>query len=125
MRHVVTTMLFAALLSGAGSVVQPNSAVADTYDGNWTVLVITDKGTCDRGYRYAVRVADGQVRYNGEKSVDISGTVSPRGEVKVNISFKGQSAGGSGRLSPTDGQGHWQGAGSKGVCSGRWEAEKR
>ena len=125
MRYAVNTMLFAVLLSGLGSIVQPISAFADTYDGNWTVLVITDKGTCDRGYRYAVHVANGQVRYSGEKSVDISGTVTTRGEVKVSISFRGQSASGSGRLSPTDGTGHWQGAGSKGVCSGTWEAERR
>ncbi len=125
MRYAVTTMLFTALLLGLGSVVQPSLVLADTYDGNWTVLVITDKGTCDRGYRYAVHVANGRVRYNGEKSVDISGTVSPRGEVHVSISFRGQSASGSGRLSPTDGTGHWQGAGSKGVCSGTWEAERR
>ena len=125
MRYAVTTMLFTALLLGLGSVVQPSPAIAETYDGNWTVLVITDKGTCDRGYRYAVRVADGQVRYNGEKSVDISGTVSPRGEVHVSISFKGQSASGAGRLFSDTGNGSWQGAGSKGVCSGRWEAERR
>ena len=125
MRYAVNTMLFAALLLGLGSVVRPSPVLADTYDGNWTVLVITDKGTCDRGYRYAVRVADGQVRYNGEKSVDISGTVSPRGEVHVTISFKGQSASGSGRLFSDTGNGHWQGAGSKGACSGTWEAERR
>src|SRR5471030_2097142 len=105
MRYFVTTTLWSALLLGLMSVVQPSSAVADTYDGNWTVLVITDKGTCDRGYRYAVRVADGQVRYNGEKSVDISGTVTPRGEVHVAISFKGQSASGAGRLFPDSGNG--------------------
>src|SRR5471030_1721972 len=43
MRYVVNTMLFTALMLGMGSVVKPSPAIAETYDGNWTVLVITDK----------------------------------------------------------------------------------
>ncbi len=30
------------------------------YDGNWSVLIVTDSGSCDRAYRYALRIADGQ-----------------------------------------------------------------
>jgi hypothetical protein len=125
MRHAVTTMLFTALLVGLVSIIHPRSALADTYDGNWSVVVITEKGTCDRAYRYGVHVANGQVRYNGEKSVDLSGTIAPNGEVRVSIRFHGQSASGAGRLTAADGVGSWRGTGSSGTCSGRWEAERR
>jgi hypothetical protein len=121
----VNTTLFTALLLGLSSVADPRSAHAEVYDGNWTVLVITERGACDRAYRYGVRVADGRVNYNGERSVDLSGEVSPHGEVRVSIRFHGQSAGGSGRLSSNAGVGSWHGTGSSGACSGRWEAERR
>jgi hypothetical protein len=32
------------------------------FDGLWSVLIITEKGTCDRGYRYAVRIKGGARR---------------------------------------------------------------
>jgi hypothetical protein len=125
MRHAMTTVLFPALLLGMASLGQSHAAVADEYDGNWTVLVVTEKGACDRAYRYGVRVSDGRVVYNGERSVDLSGDISPRGEVNVSIRFHGQSANGIGRLSANAGAGNWHGAGSSGACSGRWEAERR
>ena len=125
MRHVVNSVIFAALLAALSMAGERSSAKEADYDGNWTVLVITEKGTCDRGYRYGVRVANGQVNYRGEKSVDLSGTITPNGEVRVSIRFHDQSASGVGRLSPTDGTGSWHGTGSSGTCSGRWEAERR
>jgi hypothetical protein len=100
-------------------------AFAATQDGNWTVLVITDQGTCDRGYRYSVNVSNGRVVYTGQTSIDMSGTVAPNGAVRVNIRFGGQGASGTGRLSTNSGAGIWHGAGSAGTCSGRWEAERR
>ena len=101
------------------------SALAEAADGNWSVLVITEKGACDRGYRYAVAVADGQVRYQGDTAVSLSGTVAPDGVVKVSIKFGGQAANGTGRLAGNAGAGIWRGQGSSGECAGRWEAERR
>ena len=101
------------------------SALAAVYDGDWTVSVVTEKGTCDRGYKYNVAVANGQVRYQGDTAVNLSGTVAPNGAVKVSIKFGGQSANGNGRLSREAGAGKWHGKGSGGECSGRWEAERR
>lgn len=102
-------------------------ATAAGHDGQWSVLIITEKGQCDRGYRYAVAVADGQVRYQGDTAVDFSGTVAPNGAVKVSIKFGGQGANGSGRLSGNSGAGTWRsiGGGAGNDCSGRWEAERR
>src|SRR5215208_5266889 len=54
-------------------------ATAASYDGNWSVVIITEKGTCDRSYRYPVRISDGAVGYAGQASFNVSGRVNPNG----------------------------------------------
>ena len=117
--------LMAAAAFGFGLVATPPAAVAATHDGNWSVLIITEKGTCDPAYRYSVGVANGQVRYQGDAAVNFNGTVSPNGAVKVDIRLGEQGASGTGRLSATTGTGTWHGIGGTGECAGRWEAERR
>lgn len=116
---VLGGVLLAALLNSAGP------ARAASFDGAWSVLVITDRGECDRGYRYGVRIANGRVSYAEEADINLAGTVSPNGVVKVSISRGNQAATGTGRLSAQAGNGTWSGRGSAGVCSGHWEAERR
>ena len=43
---------------------------ASNFDGEWSVLIITEAGSCDRAYRYPVRVTNGVLKYEGEASVD-------------------------------------------------------
>lgn len=100
-------------------------AGAANHDGNWSVLVITEKGNCDKGFRYNVAVADGRVRYQGDTAVSFNGTVEPSGAVKVSIRLGEQGANGTGRLMADSGAGTWRGAGKSGDCTGRWEAERR
>src|ERR1700734_4062016 len=78
------------------------------YDGTWSVLIVTDSGSCDRAYRYALRIADGRVSYDDPS-----------------FSVSGHSANGSGRLNGDYGDGHWSGRSSTSACSGHWEAERR
>jgi hypothetical protein len=118
-------MAAAALSLGFALAGPAPEAMAAAHDGNWTVLVITEKGTCDKAYRYSVGVANGQVRYQGDTAVNFNGTVAPNGAVKVNIRLGEQGANGTGRLSATSGAGTWRGVGSAGECTGRWEAERR
>ena len=99
-------------------------ANAAAYDGNWSVLIVTDSGTCDRAYRYALRIADGRVYYN-DPSFNVSGHVDARGNVSVGVSAGGQSANGIGHLSGDYGDGRWSGRSSTSACSGHWEAERR
>lgn len=101
----------------------PMSAGKPSFDGAWSVLIVTEKGTCDRAYRYPVRISNGSVGYAGEASFNVSGSVGPNGSVTVMVSKGNQSARGSGQLSTTDGSGRWV-AGS-GECSGTWTAERR
>ena len=91
------------------------------FDGNWSVVIITEKGTCDRSYRYPVKISDGTVGYAGEASFDIQGRVNPNGKVTVTVSRGDRRANGSGTLSATAGGGQWTG----GECSGTWQAERR
>lgn len=100
-------------------------ALAAPFDGNWRVLIVTEKGDCDRAFSYELGVADGKVHYRGAGSVQVSGTVSPRGAVRVNISYGEHGATGTGRIDANSGTGSWRGVGPNAECSGRWEAERR
>ena len=101
----------------------PMSATKQSFDGAWSVLIVTEKGACDRAYRYPVRISNGSVGYAGEASFNVSGSVGPNGMVTVMVSKGNHSARGSGQLSTSDGSGRWV-AGS-GECSGTWTAERR
>jgi len=125
MRRVVRSALLTALLLGLVCAAQPSAALAAPQDGNWSVLIVTEKGDCDRGYRYSVNVSNGRVSYQGEASVDLSGTVAPNGAVSVSIKIGEQGASGIGRLMESAGAGTWRGIGSTSTCAGRWEAERR
>jgi hypothetical protein len=94
------------------------------FDGNWSVSIITDSGSCDRGYRYALRIANGRIYYDNP-SFNINGQVNARGQVSVTVSAGGQSASGIGRLSRDYGEGTWIGRSAADQCSGHWEAERR
>jgi hypothetical protein len=115
----------AAVLAASAAPVSsaPITAGKASFDGMWSVLIVTERGTCDRAYRYPVRISNGSVGYAGEASFDVSGQVQPNGVVNVRVSRGSQSASGAGRMSLTDGSGYWMTAG--GECSGTWSAERR
>jgi hypothetical protein len=102
----------------------PSATARTPFDGAWSVLIVTDHGTCDRAYRYALRIADGRVSYD-DPSFSVSGGVDGAGRVRVGVSAGGQSATGYGRLSGDSGQGSWSGRSSTSQCSGHWQAERR
>jgi hypothetical protein len=98
-------------------------AAKPSFDGQWSVLIVTEKGTCDRAYRYPVKIENGSVGYAGSASFNVAGKVGDNGSVIVTVSRGSQSAKGTGRMSGSDGSGTWV-AGS-GECSGTWTAERR
>ena len=109
-------------LSSAGALGASAPAVsAPGYDGLWSVLIVTEKGTCDRAYRYPVRISRGTLLNAGDSLVNVSGKVGGNGAVTVTVSYGDKSANGSGRLAGDIGAGSWSG----GACSGTWEAERR
>jgi hypothetical protein len=103
-----------------------SSAQARTpYDGTWSVLIVTQKGDCDRAYRYPVKIVNGVVSYAGEAAFNVSGRVVGSGGVRVSVSRGEARADGSGRLSGSSGSGSWRGSSSNASCSGTWTAERR
>jgi hypothetical protein len=94
------------------------------FDGNWSVEVATEQGGCDRAYRYAVIVQNGQARYGGPENFNVNGQVRPNGSVTASISRGQDRANVSGRLSGNAGSGTWTTSGGR-TCSGYWNAEKR
>ncbi|NWG25641.1 MAG: hypothetical protein HXY30_14715 [Pseudorhodoplanes sp.] len=118
-------MALAALGAVLVGQAQTQAAPVNRYDGTWSVLIITESGTCDRAYRYALRIKNGVVYYDGEAGIDVSGRVSPSGQVQVSLKRGDQGASGSGRLSGTTGLGTWSGKSSTSQCSGQWQAERR
>jgi hypothetical protein len=99
-------------------------AYAASFDGSWSVYVVTRQGACDPSYRYGVIISNGQVYYAGGGPVSITGRVSPSGQVSVTVSSGPQYAVGSGRLSRSSGGGSWRGQGPRGSCSGSWSASR-
>jgi hypothetical protein len=102
----------------------PAGARSD-FDGNWSVAIRTERGACDPGYRFEVRVENGKITYRGAEPVDLSGNVQPNGLVRVNVRNDVQFATVAGRLARDRGTGTWQGKLSSGDCTGTWKAERR
>jgi hypothetical protein len=109
-------------ISFAGALgVTTATAAAPSYDGQWSVVIVTQKGTCDASFRYPVRIANGAVLNDGPSLINVSGKVERNGAITVLVSAGAQSASGSGRLSAKMGSGRWTG----GECAGIWQAERR
>jgi len=111
----LSTMLAAGVYAAVPAQAKTN------FDGNWSVVIITEKGSCDRSYRYPVRIDGGNVGYAGEASFNVSGRVAPNGSINVSVSKGDRRASGSGKLIGDTGGGSWSG----GECSGTWQAERR
>jgi hypothetical protein len=122
-RTAASALAALAILAATPTFSAPIAAGKQSYDGTWSVLIVTQKGTCDRAYRYPVRISNGSVGYAGEASFNVSGRVGDNGAVTVTVSRGSQSATGAGHLSAAGGSGRWT-AGS-GECSGTWTAERR
>lgn len=118
-------ILFAAGSLFAAALTSEPAAARTPYDGNWSVLIITNTGPCDRAYRYGLRIDNGSVIYEGSAPVNVAGRVANNGLVNVRVWAGSQGASGSGRLSRTAGGGQWRGTGSMGNCAGTWQAERR
>jgi hypothetical protein len=94
------------------------------FDGSWSVLVLTERGDCDRAYRYPIAIERGRVRYAGDAPFNISGQVAANGAVRGSIASGQGRADVRGRLSGASGTGTWTVTGARN-CSGTWNAERR
>jgi hypothetical protein len=128
MNTIRTTAAALATLSVLATSIAPAFAAPiasgkASYNGQWSVLIVTDRGTCDRAYRYPVKIENGSVGYAGTASFNVVGSVGDNGAVVVTVSKGDKSAKGTGKMGATAGSGTWTAAG--GECSGTWTAERR
>jgi hypothetical protein len=120
-----TNGIAAAAIAATAALTSASGAFAASFDGNWSVLIVTQRGPCDSAYRYGLSIQNGVVFYQGSAPVNVSGRVNSSGGVSVRVWAGSQSASGSGRLGRGSGRGTWRGVGSSGTCSGYWTAEQR
>lgn len=118
-------LLALSLLAGLVCLAPAPASARTPYDGLWSVLIVTERGTCDRAYRYPLRIINGRVTYGGEADFTIFGRVRPNGAVTVTVARGDSRATGAGRLTPSYGSGRWRGASSANACAGVWQAERR
>jgi hypothetical protein len=124
-RSIIGYVGFCAVFASFCLAVLPDSAFAQRmFDGNWSLLIVTEQGTCDRAYRYGVSIRSGQVHYDGGV-VNFTGQVAANGNVSVHVTSGVSSAIGTGRLSRNGGRGQWSGQTGGQRCSGYWTAERR
>lgn len=121
-RTIFAAAIAALLVAGA---TQPSDAVpARTFDGIWSVEIVTYAGDCNRGYRYPLRIWQGRViKADDDPNYNVAGVVTRTGAIGVTVSGGGQVANGTGRLRGNVGAGIWRT--SNGECSGRWTAQRR
>ncbi len=117
---------FGVAIAASFAVLAPQAhAQASRFDGRWSVEVITEKGDCDRAYRYSILIENGQARYGGQEAFNVSGEVKPNGAVAGSISRGSDRADVNGHLAADGmGEGTWTTSGSRN-CAGRWNAERR
>ncbi len=119
-RRTYAAALAIAVLAAA------HSAMAASFDGDWSLLVQSPDHCGTTIWNIAIR--DGQVYYpEGFISgypVGIAGLVSPSGVIRVNVAFGPRYATGVGRLRQLHGSGRWSGVGPSGTCAGVWTATR-
>ena len=97
-------------------------ARAGAYDGTWSVVFATTRGTCSSGYKVPFTVVGPRVTSAGGGRV--SGSVSRAGGVAVQVSVGSSRASGGGRLAGMSGAGSWNGIIQGDRCSGTWQATR-
>jgi len=119
MKPVVLTALsvFVALSS-----VSTTFAGAASYDGQWAVQLVTEKGNCDRLLSWDVGVAANRIADSG-MFVQTTGAVDSKGRVQLLVVNGADRVAADGKLSGASGTGAW--VSPTRDCSGHWRAEKR
>ena len=116
-------VLISALVFAGAFAASRSAEAVPSYDGIWSVVIVTKQGLCDASYRYPVRIAKGSLFNAGNATVSITGKVDKHGAVVVNVSAGDKTAVGTGHLSGKAGGGSW--SGGNGLCAGIWQAERR
>jgi hypothetical protein len=110
-----------ALVAATVALTTTASFAIPSYDGLWSVSIVTQKGDCIASYRYPMRISHGVLANGGDMAINVSGKVAADGAVLVLVSHGDTRAAGSGHLAANAGHGSWKTS----SCSGSWTAERR
>ena len=83
LRNFVLGASILGVAAGLGATTPAGSA--PSFDGVWSVVIITDKGACDRAYRYPIRIRNGALGAEGSSPATINGKVASNGQVTVTV----------------------------------------
>jgi hypothetical protein len=121
-RLIAAALVLACAVPAAAA---PRRAAApDRFDGTWSVEILTESGTCDRAYRYPVKIEHGRARFIGTAFI-VEGGVAGNGTLRGSITNGTSTANVSGRLGRDGfGAGTWMSSGLL-ECRGSWNAERR
>jgi hypothetical protein len=116
-----------AIVAAVGTLCSAPSAVANPFDGNWSIFARTTVGHCE-SLPFPVAVRGGRIyglggAYRGYKA-RFGGRVSPSGRAQVHAAAGPRTANGVGQLGPFWGGGTWTGRGPSGRCAGVWDAHR-
>jgi hypothetical protein len=100
----------------AGSAVAQNS-----YDGTWSVFLMTQQSGCNVGSSWNVDVTDGRIGAAGP-FVQFAGFINPRGKVSLKASHGSSLLVASGTIRGANGSGTWLSSSDR--CSGEWRATR-
>jgi hypothetical protein len=115
-----------ALAAASATICSTPSAIAASFDGNWSVVAQTTQGHCG-SMQFALSINRGRL-YSGSGyyvfgyPAQLDGRVSPSGYVQANGVAGPRAANATGLLRRFQGSGTWAGSGPSGVCSGVWNA---
>jgi hypothetical protein len=101
------------------------SLARSSFDGAWSVVVVTRAGACTPTLRYPLAITNGIITNGGDSPATVAGRVAPTGALRVTVQSGDSWASGSGHLSTSGGSGVWRGQGSSDLCQGTWQAERR
>lgn len=123
MQSLRGVIFLGAVFLGEVLAAQSPAFAAQPFDGTWSVEVVTEKGDCDRAYRWDLTIADGHIATTADMPARASGAVSKKGAVSVQFQSGSDSLSATGTASGKWATGTW--ASPSRSCSGRWRAERR
>jgi hypothetical protein len=136
MRFIRRRRLFAAFLAPAlflaagifgapdlNAAPKPRLAAPAGHDGVYAVEIVTQRGSCDRVYRWTISVAGGRVSTPADALMQTAGQVDARGRVALSFRRDAQVASVTGKLDGQSGSGTWSSPSLQ--CAGAWRAARQ
>ena len=123
-KNRICSFALAAIATTASSV---PPAMAAKFDGNWSMLAVTTRGHCGV-IPMGLEIRRGRIQSTGGSfalyPIQISGSVSSNGQVRMKAVAGPRVAQGTGRFAKYQAKGTWKGRGPSGLCSGVWNANR-